>query len=165
MQLWTWAVQGEPSAGPCRSGRTAAPATSAPAASLQAPSQVSPSAMQPLGVCYLADRARAKRPSLVSVEGGCGWAAVPAGGEARARGPSGTGHPQSVLANGGGAELRRSNSGRAGPNGLDPGGHGGHHKRDNGTPHQVCLISLCVGGFVCMCCHVQNWAMDADYCL
>lgn len=64
-------------------------------------------------------------------------AIVPAGAEAWPRGHPAAAHVQSVLANGGGAELRRSDSGRAGPNGLDPGGHGGHHKRYNGNLNQV----------------------------
>ncbi|KAK9916995.1 hypothetical protein WJX75_009637 [Coccomyxa subellipsoidea] len=65
-----------------------------------------------------------------------GPSSVPAGAEAWPRGHPAAAHVQSVLANGGGAELRRSESGRAGPNGLDPGGHGGHHKRDNGNLNQ-----------------------------
>ncbi|CAL8466851.1 g6387 [Coccomyxa elongata] len=56
------------------------------------------------------------------------------GGEAWVRSQAGAAHVQSALVNGGGRDVRRSDSGRAGPSGIDP---GGHQRRDSGGagPH------------------------------
>lgn len=70
---------------------------------------------------------------------------VGAGGEAWVRSQAGAAHMQSALVNGGGRDVRRSDSGRAGPSGIDP---GGHQRRDIGGagPHPQVCSAVCLGG-------------------
>ena len=79
-----------------------------------------------------------------------------AGGEAWVRSQAGAAHVQSALANGGGRDARRADSGRAGPSGLDP---GGHQRRDSGGggPHpQVCSPVSPSGAAVVIASHASE---------